>query len=152
MEQDYATAHMKRVAEAEFAATIEQFSLTEVIELDRRVVTGYFTGATFVETVERGKPPCGCYFGSLGIIRGELDETSIYPQGTDYRRKVLHGSDRFRLVQSSEMTALEEVIEGVIFGDTPEDNEALAWLHGLLVAEIDRRAIAAEYTPVPPVE
>lgn len=127
----------QNLAEEEFAFVAAQLTTDELIELDQRVVNGNINGGWYVR-----HGSCGCFFGSIGLIRGVLGNDTTLSDGYQYRDGLLDGKRDDFVLEGSDfpwMTALEKRISTVSEGDTPETDSDLRWLHGLLAAEIARR-------------
>jgi hypothetical protein len=129
---------MNELAEQEFAYVAKKLTTDELIQLDRRVVNGNITGGWYVKN-----DSCGCFFGSIGLIRGALGDDTTLSGGEVYRNNLLDGRQLEFVTKEGEfswMTDLEKQIAEVGEGDTPDTAPGLRWLHGLLTAEIARRA------------
>lgn len=115
-------------AEAEFAHVAAQLTTDELTALAQRVSEGRIEGGVYIDF------GCGCFYGSIGIIRGVEIEDAIV--GRKFRDQFTEDYES----AWSKLTPLEARVSVIETGDTPSTNEASAWLHGLLQAEIARRA------------
>lgn len=120
------------LAEAEFAHVAAQLTDAELMELDWRVVEGEIEGRQYIFG------ECGCFYGTVAILRGEVRRDTEPHDIERIRNKFLDGTS---IIASGDfgITPLEDVVYRINIGDTPDTDGASAWLHSLLQAELQRR-------------
>lgn len=130
----------RTLAAQEFEYVAAQLTDAEIAELDRRVVAGQIISSAYSDFDY--EPPCGCIFGTISILRNPtVDEYDMFDVAIELRDEFLYGSGISANENEGGVSPLEDAIyRRINHGDTPGDNETSAWLHGLLSAEIARRA------------
>lgn len=118
-------------AEQEFAHVAAQLTTDELLELRDLVELGDIDGGNYI------KGECGCFYGSIALIRHELDEAR-WQDVPAYRNKLL-GDKAEAFLSDGDFTVLEDDICHIPLGDIPEYNTWSAWLHDLITDEIARR-------------
>lgn len=130
----------RTLATQEFEYVAAQLTDAEIAELDRRVVAGEIISSIYSDFDYN--PPCGCIFGTIALLRNSMiDEWDVFDVAIELRDEFLYGSGISANENEGDVSPLEDAIYGRIhYGDTPDNDETSAWLHGLLSAEIARRA------------
>lgn len=118
-------------AEREFKFVAAQLSTDELVELDKLVQDGDIDGGNYI------KGDCGCFYGSIALIRRELDEDH-WLDVPDFRDKLL-GDNAVMFHADEYFTELENAVMRITIGSIPEYNVESLSLHLLLQAEITRR-------------
>lgn len=127
----------RELAEQEFAVVAAQLTDEELNDLNERVVEGMIDGGSFYDY----ESECGCFYGSIGILREVFQGYTTNEEGRFYRNGLLQNRQvEFKSALATyDSTALEVEILMLDYGSTPETDERAAWLHGLLSTEIARR-------------
>jgi hypothetical protein len=124
-------------AAQEFAYVAAQLTTDELKALDQRVVNGSIDGETYYSE------DCGCFYGSIGIGRGIINDNTGWIELEEFRDILLENAlpdgAQVDVDWETGITPLEDFVYYIERNATPETNSASAWLHEHLVAEIAQR-------------